>query len=92
MQPDPLNHEDMVSLRIEVSQIKEDVALIRHHITGNGDPSKGIIVRLDRLERRIESDDERKNRIIWFFRALTGGVLAAIGLSIWQFLAASAGV
>ncbi len=92
MQPDPLSHEDLTLLHSEVSQIKKDVTLILHYVTGNGDPSRGFIVRLDRLERRIEAEDERRSRIVWFFRTLSGGVLAAIGLSIWQLLALYAGV
>lgn len=35
----------------DIQQLCKDVTFIKEWITGNGDPSKGMIVRMDRLEQ-----------------------------------------
>ena len=45
-------------------------------LTGGSEPSKGVIVRLDRVE---QSEGERK----WWQRIMAGGVISAIGMTIW---------
>lgn len=86
MPVDPTDHEDRALLRQEIHQIRTDVSLIRHHVTGNGDPSKGMIVRLDRLEQRNREEDRRREKLLWLYRTLAGGVLTSIGLSLFQLL------
>ncbi len=48
-------------------------------LTGGSEPSKGVVVRLDRVEQQEEG---RR----WWQRGLSAGVLGAIGLTIWNWL------
>ena len=73
-------HEDKMD-RIYLSVVKLDKL-----ITGNGDPSTGIILRLDRIEqfaRRIEErdrlrDEEERSRRISVFAAVASAVIASV--------------
>lgn len=61
----------------ESQTMREDIADIKELLTGNGDPSKGIIVRVDRLEQKGESTT-------WWTRAALGGVVGSIITAIWS--------
>jgi hypothetical protein len=37
----------------KIDRLAEDVAAIRELVTGNGDPSKGMVVRQDRMEQTV---------------------------------------
>jgi hypothetical protein len=54
-----------------ITEIHKDVLLIKELLTGNGEPSKGVIVRLDRLE---QSRDNQK----WTIRACVVASLSAL--------------
>jgi len=58
-------------IEAQLTQIAEDVAEIKEIISGNGDPSKGMIVRLDRLEQA----DSRRS---WLTRTAVATSLAAL--------------
>lgn len=59
-----------------VARVEEDVKLLKHHITGNGTPDRGVIVRLDRLERR---DADRREREKTIFALVAGAVVTGCG-------------
>lgn len=59
----------------------EDLACL---LTGGHEPSKGVIVRLDRVEQAEES---RK----WWFRLMGGGVLTALLAAIKAWFSTGAG-
>lgn len=70
----------------DLKYIKDKVDLLCELLTGNGDPEKGIVVRLDRAERTIEAEKQaRQNRSTIAWTAMAGAV-GAIGLSIWNRL------
>lgn len=59
-----------------VARIEEDVKLLKHHITGNGTPDRGLIVRLDRLEQR---DSDRRDREKTLFALIAGAIVTGCG-------------
>lgn len=36
----------------QLDRIEEAVRMLNHHITGNGNPSDGLLMRVDRIEQR----------------------------------------
>ena len=60
----------------ELAPLKEQVARLNHHITGNGTPERGVLIRMDRLEQDAEA---RK----WFTRATLGTVIGAFIASMF---------
>jgi hypothetical protein len=57
-------------------EMRADVKMCLHHLTGNGNPERGVIVRLDRLEQ------SRKSARWWggvFLPAVTGIVGGVVG-------------
>ena len=56
-----------------LSEIRHDVKLCLHLLTGNGDPSSGVVVRLDRLEQ------SRKAQKWWSGFLVPAGIGAAMG-------------
>lgn len=65
----PAHCYDEVLAKIE--GVSEQVKYVRHLLEGNGDPGKGMIVRVDRLEQREEGRT-------WHLRALWVAVLGAL--------------
>jgi hypothetical protein len=55
----------------ELHAIAEDVRLILKLLNGNGDPSKGLIVRVDRLEQ-----DHQRQR--WLSKSAIGACITGI--------------
>jgi hypothetical protein len=62
-----------------IDQLCDDVKFIKHAITGNGTPERGIIVRLDRLEQ------SEKARRKWVGAALVAGLGAGV-TTVWTKL------
>lgn len=60
-------------------EVGEDLKLLRHHITGNGTPERGLIMRLDRLEQT----EVRRGR--WVNTAVGASVVAVVG-TLWKLL------
>lgn len=61
----------------EIERLRKDICVIGEHITGNGEPSKGLIVKVDRLEQAHES---RK----WWTQTAAGAALASLVTSAWS--------
>jgi hypothetical protein len=55
----------------KIEQIEKDVYTTKVIVAGNGDPSKSLVVRFDRLEQTAE-------RSTWFTRTAMGTSIAAI--------------
>lgn len=55
----------------KIDRLGEDVVVVKELLTGNGEPSKGLVVRVDRLEQ-VES--RRK----WTVRAIAGTLMSLI--------------
>ena len=58
-------------LHTELKLIKDQLKVITHLLQGNGDPSKGIIVRLDRIE-------QQSKRWSWLLKATAGAAIVLI--------------
>lgn len=58
-----------------VLEMRESQRRIETLLTGNGDPSKGMIVRLDRLEQAHET----QSKLIW---SVVGGLVGTIGIAL----------
>ena len=75
-----------VHMNALVEQVDERTKKLDHLLTGNGDPERGVVVRLDRIEQRTLRHDEREREVrgvAW--TALGAGVLA-IGGVVWKFI------
>ncbi len=66
----------LVELKEQMKSVSEDVRTIKSIMTGNGDPSKGFIVRLDRLEQDKRFWDKVINACI--------AAAIALGFSYWK--------
>lgn len=55
-------------LEEKIDNLTEKVSLLNKLLTGNGDPEKGVIVRLD----RVEQTQGRQRKFIW---AIVGAVI-----------------
>ncbi len=51
--------QELVQIKMATDQISSDVADIKKILTGGEDPSRGMIVRQDRLERDVNHLDDR---------------------------------
>lgn len=66
-----------------IESIAADTKLIKELLTGNGDPSKGMIVRMDRLEQREES----RSKLVSIAIGVSGtAILTALWAGIKQLL------
>lgn len=63
----------------KVELIYDEVVTIKELLTGNGEPSKGLIVRVDRLEQA------EQKRGVWVGAAVVAGVGAAV-TTVWAKL------
>jgi uncharacterized protein involved in copper resistance len=64
----------------KVEALTEAVSRLDHHITGNGTPEKGVLIRLDRLEQR---DTGRSKAIAWvlgIFGASIAGIIVRLAV------------
>ena len=65
----------------QIDNIKDDLTTVKHLLTGNGNPSSGVIVRLDRVEQ-----DHKKTS--WLVKTALGAALTAcIGTGAHLFFA-----
>lgn len=71
-----MEHPKLDLVLFEIRELKEDVTLMRNVLTGNGSPSNGIIVRMDRAEQFIQS----ARKFIWILigASLTPGAILAV--------------
>ncbi len=58
----------------QLKYISEDVKVIKEIVTGNGDPSKGFVVRLDRLEQQAQSNRGLRDKVL---NAIIAALVAA---------------
>jgi len=69
-------------LKVVVSEaiepLREDVKLIKHLLTGNGAPEKGVLMRMDRLEQIEKS----RAKAVWAAITAAIGALVVAALSI----------
>ncbi len=65
---------ELAELSQQLKYISEDVKTIKTIITGNGDPAKGFVVRLDRLEQQAQSRNKWLDRIV---SAIVAALVAA---------------
>ena len=66
-------------MKEQLDRIESEVVAVKHLLTGNGTPERGIIVRVDRLE---QSD---KTRSWWTRTAAAAGVTALVG-TCWSVI------
>jgi uncharacterized protein (UPF0335 family) len=71
---------DYKRLEVRLDDIADDVKVIKELLTGNGNPSRGFIVRVDRLE------ENEKRRSWWIKSAMGTSIAAIIGLLVKLFL------
>ena len=62
-----------------IRPMREDVKLVKHLLTGNGEPEKGVVLRLDRLEQTEKS----RGKVIW--TAITTAVGSAVAWAVTAF-------
>lgn len=60
--------------------VMERLTRIEHLLTGNGNPEKGIIVRVDRLE-------QNESRRAKYVGAAVGSAIAAVAAALWKLIA-----
>jgi hypothetical protein len=58
-----------------LQDIHDDIKLIQHWITGNGEPERGMLMRVDRLEQR---DKSRRGLFTVVYGALATSIVTAI--------------
>ena len=75
--------EKELRLADALSRIESKLTEIEHLITGNGEPEKGIIVRLDRVERHTQTMSKVASWVAGIFAA----ILVAISLAILKVAA-----
>lgn len=63
----------------QVDRIEKKIDKLDNLLTGNGEPHKGIVVRLDRVEQREES----RNKWTWI---VLGASITALIKSFWASL------
>lgn len=66
-----MSGSELKFLEQKLSQIAEDVSEIKEILTGNGEPSKGLIVRFDRIE-------QSQKRASWLAKTAIGASVVAI--------------
>lgn len=66
-------------MRDEFDQLCKDVSYIKHVLTGNGTPERGVIVRLDRIEQT------EKSRSRWAGAAIVAAI-GAVVTAAWSKL------
>jgi hypothetical protein len=73
---------DNVATKEDIIAVREDIEVLRKLLTGNGDPPKGIILRLDRLEQEYQRAKENtgtvKQVILPVLSSFISGILGAI--------------
>lgn len=62
-------------IHAELGPLREHIQRIDHHITGNGTPERGIIVRMDRLEQAYENGR-------WLSRSVIATAIGAVAASV----------
>ncbi len=67
------------ALREELAPLRQEIEQTRKLLTGNGNPEKGLIVRVDRIEQ------SEKSKTYWF-RTITVLVITALLSSIRALL------
>lgn len=65
----------------QLDRIEKQVTLLTTLLTGNGEPAKGLVIRVDRLEEWSKGIREWTGRIILFFVLSVLGTLSV--LLIW---------
>lgn len=76
---EPMDFETFV--RSELRTISGDVRFTKQILTGNGEPSKGLVIRFDRVERTTAF----QNKVLWVvFVAIVGVVVTAAWTRINQ--------
>ena len=66
-------------IKIQLEHVIDTVDKIEKLLTGNGDPSKGLVVRVDRLE---QTDSRRR----WQIRTLAASFLGGAVSWVWKNL------
>lgn len=75
-----------VRMSATLEQIDERTSRLDHILTGNGEPDRGLIVRIDRIEQRERGREERANEVRTVaYGALGTAVVAAAGFA-WKLL------
>jgi len=87
-----MNDSQLMEMMIEVrdsvrdmksshEQIRGDVVRMRRIITGESEPERGLVLRVDRLEQKQERSSLLSQTAIGaVLTAIIGGILTAIGL------------
>lgn len=70
--PEACEHED-------IKAIKRDVAKVLKLLDGNGEPERGLVVRVDRIEQR----EKARSKVLWTVGA---GALTALGTTVWGWV------
>jgi hypothetical protein len=76
-----------------IAHVDKKIERLNSMLTGNDDPSKGILVRMDRLEQknvedlllRVDRLEQSESRRTWLLRATVVACLGAIGATIASY-------
>lgn len=66
----PISTGSNLSIRETINEIRDDVNLIKHALTGNNLGQRGVFPRLDEVERKVELHDRKL--LVW------GSIIAAV--------------
>ncbi len=76
---DRSERELMIEILTRIEDVAKNVAHLDHIVTGNGDPTNGHIVRIDRLEQ-----DAGRQR--WWTRSIATALIASVGAWVWDLV------
>lgn len=71
--------ESIALIQKDVADTRADVYVIRQIVSGNGEPQKGLVIRVDRLEQRW-------SLVLWVLGGLSLPVLGAVGFTVWEVI------
>lgn len=67
-------------------RIEGRVEEIYRLLTGGDEPENGVLIKLDRLREEAKRRQKEADRRDSWAKVAIGGVLASIGLSVWNFI------
>ena len=78
-----MNEPTLRDVWTEVRQMRSDVVQVKEHLTGNGEPEKGLNYRVPLLEKEVQSM-KANNASAWGWIKATGtAALLALGGWVW---------
>ncbi len=66
------------------AETNKDVATVKEILTGNGDPSKGLVVRFDRVETWVGNAKAAKSKLVWAVITSSIGFVCSLVVLIFR--------